>query len=197
VNNHPAPKEGLGLECDKLSKTALDQHWNGFMQKVLEDVGPLGGKSLNASLIDSYEVGGQDWTEHFREEFEKRRGYDPLKFLPTFTGRVVDSAAVTERFLWDMRRTVADMFAENYYAHFTGLCHEHGLLSAVEPYTGPFESLQCGASADVVMGEFWTGSQGHPSVKMAASIAHIYGKTTVGAESFTSDGSAGRWQNDP
>jgi hypothetical protein len=70
-------------------------------------------------------------------------------------------------------------------------------MNAVEPYTGPYESLQCGAPADVVMGEFWSGSSGHPSVKLAASIAHIYGKTIVGAESFTATPEAGRWQNDP
>ena len=197
VNNHPAAYGGEGLECDKFSKTALDAHWNGFMQKVLDDIGPLAGKTLNCSLIDSYEVGGQNWTANFRQEFQKRRGYDPLKFLPAFTGRVVDNPAVTERFLWDVRRTIADLFAENYYGHFAELCRQHGLKNAVEPYTGPFESLQCGAPADVVMGEFWSGSQGHPSVKMCASIAHIYGKTIVGAESFTAAPEAGRWQNDP
>ena len=149
------------------------------------------------SLIDSYEVGGQNWTANFREEFQKRRGYDLLKFLPAFTGRVVDNPAVSERFLWDVRRTIADLFAENYYGHFAELCRQHGLMNAVEPYTGPFESLQCGAPADVVMGEFWSGSQGHPSVKLAASIAHIYGKTIVGAESFTASPEHGRWQNDP
>ncbi len=197
VNNHPAAYGGEGLECDKFSKAALDAHWNGFMQKVLDDIGPLAGKALNCSLIDSYEVGGQNWNRDFRAEFQKRRGYDLLKFLPAFTGRVVDNPAVTERFLWDVRRTIADLFAENYYGHFAELCRRHGLLNAVEPYTGPFESLQCGAPADVVMGEFWSGSQGHPSVKMSASIAHIYGKTIVGAESFTAAPEAGRWQNDP
>ena len=45
VNNHPAPKEGEGLECDKFSKAALDAHWDGFMQKILDDLGPLAGKS--------------------------------------------------------------------------------------------------------------------------------------------------------
>ena len=197
VNNHPAPKEGEGLECDKFSQSALDAHWNGFMQKVLDDLGPLAGKSLNCSLIDSYEVGDQDWTADFRQEFQKRRGYDPLKFLPAFTHRIVDNEAVTERFLWDMRRTIADLFADNYYGHFADLCHQHGLKNAVEPYTGPFESLQCGAPADLVMGEFWAGSQGHPSVKLAASVAHIYGKTVGGAESFTAGADNGRWQNDP
>jgi hypothetical protein len=199
VNNHPAPQEGTGLECDKLSKTALDAHWAGFMQKVLDDIGPLAGRALNNSLIDSYEVGGQNWTPDFRAEFQKRRGYDPLKYLPAFTGRVVASPAVSERFLWDIRRTIADLFAENYYGHFSELCHAHGLQSAVEPYTGPFESLQCGAPADVVMGEFWSGSQGETSIKLAASVAHIYGKTIVGAESFTAAPGAhtGRWLEYP
>ena len=195
--NHPATKEGEGLECDKFSKAALDAHWDGFMQKVLTDIGPLAGKALNCSLIDSYEVGGQNWSQDFPAEFQKRRGYDLLPYLPSFTGRVVDNPAATERFLWDVRRTISDLFAENYFGHFAELCRQHGLQNAVEPYTGPFESLQCGAPADIVMGEFWTGSQGHPSVKLAASIAHIYGKTIVGAESFTASPDPGRWQNDP
>ena len=197
VENHPAPESGRGLECDKMSKAALDAHWDGFMQKILDDIGPLAGKALDSSLIDSYEVGGQNWTKNFREEFKARRGYDPLLFLPAFTGRVVDNPAISERFLWDVRRTIADLFAENYFGHFAELCRQHGLLNAVEPYTGPFESLQSGAPADVVMGEFWSGSQGHPSVKMAASIAHIYGKTIVGAESFTASPEHGKWQNYP
>ena len=197
VNNHPAPQEGSGLECDKFSKAALDAHWDGFMQKILDDIGPLAGKTLDASLIDSYEIGNQDWTANFREEFQKRRGYDPLPYLPIYNRYVVDNPVVTERFLWDMHRTVADLFAENYYGHFSELCRQHGLSSAIEPYTGPFESLQCGAPDDVVMGEFWAGSQGDPSVKMAASVAHIYGKTIVGAESFTGWPNDGRWQDDP
>jgi len=196
-NNHPAPAEGTGLEVDKMSKEALDYHWDGFMKLILEDVGPLAGNSLVASLIDSYEVGKQDWTPKFREEFIKRRGYDPIRFLPTFTHRIVDSPEITERFLWDMRKTIADLFAENYFAHFNTLCHKNGLNSAIEPYSGPFEAHSAGAPADVVMGEFWCGSTGHFSVKLASSIAHTYGKQIVAAESFTATESAGRWQNDP
>jgi hypothetical protein len=196
--NHPAPPEGTGLECDKLSREALDAHWAGFMQKVIEDAGLFAGRSFNNALIDSYEVGGQNWDAGFRGEFKKRRGYDPVPFLPTFTGRLVGSPEISERFLWDVRRTIADLFAENYYGHFAELCHEHGLLASIEPYSGPFESLQSGQPADLVMGEFWAGSRGNPWVKLAASVAHIYGKPIVGAESFTaSPGGAGRWQDDP
>ncbi|HEV2454583.1 MAG TPA: glycosyl hydrolase, partial [Verrucomicrobiae bacterium] len=131
VDNHPAPVEGTGLECDKFSTAALDAHWNGFMQKVLDDLGPLAGpgKTLNSSLIDSYETGDQNWSPAFREEFRKRRGYDLLKYLPVFTDRVVGNPALTERFLWDVRRTIADLFADNYYGYFSELCREHGLFS--------------------------------------------------------------------
>ena len=197
VNNHPAPVEGTGLECDKLSKEALDAHWAGMMKPVLDDVGPLAGKSLTGSLIDSYEVGGQNWTPKFRGEFQKRRGYDPLPFLPTFTGRVVDSPDVSERFLWDVRRTIADLFDENYYGHFQTLCHQAGLAAYTEPYGGPFESLQAGAAADIPMGEFWIG-QPWVNAKLPASIGHIYGRKFIGAESFTAmPGEHGRWLEDP
>lgn len=197
VKNHPAPIGGEGLECDKLSKAAMDKHWGGFLQKVLDNAGPLAGKTLNAALIDSYEVGNQDWTGSFRAEFQKRRGYDPLPYLPAFNRFIVDSPAITQRFLWDVRRTVADLFAENYYGQFAKLCRQNGLLSYIEPYTGPYEALQCGAPADVVMGEFWANGEAKPTARMAASVAHIYGKSTVGAEAFTGWPSDGRWLDDP
>ena len=156
--NHPAPKSGTGLECDKLSREALDAHWAGGVEPILKILGPLAGKSLNNCLIDSYEVGNNNWTPRFRDEFIKRRGYDPIPFLPVLSGRYVDSGEVTERFLWDFRRTIGDLFAENYFNYFGDLCRKHGLKFSVEPYEGPFECLQAGAKADIVMGEFWVGS---------------------------------------
>jgi hypothetical protein len=195
--NHPAPESGRGLECDKLSREGLDVHWAGMMAKVIEDIGPLAGKTLNNSLIDSYEVGQQNWTPRFREEFQKRRGYDPLRLLPVLTGRVVDSGEISERFLWDFRRTIADLFADNYYAYFSELCHKNGLQASIEPYDGPFECLLAGREADIPMGEFWVGGGESPSCKLAASVAHTYGRKLIGAESFTATPDRGRWQNHP
>jgi hypothetical protein len=200
-NNHPAPEEGTGPECDKFSAAALDAHWAGFVQKCIDDAGPLAGKgkTFNDVLIDSYEVGGQNWSENFRAEFQKRRGYDPLRYLPTFTGRVVDTPEISERFLFDVRRTISDLFAENYYGHFKELCDAHGMFASIEPYTGPYESLQQGAAAEIPMGEFWVGGNNiDPSVKLASSVGHIYGRNVIGAESFTAaPGAHGRWLDDP
>ena len=110
MTNHPAPPEGTGPECDKFSTEALDAHWAGYVQKMLDNVGPLAGKTLADVLIDSYETGGQNWTPKMKEEFQQRRGYDLTKFLPTFSGHVMDNPEVSDRFLWDLRRTIADLF---------------------------------------------------------------------------------------
>ena len=197
--NAPASPEGTGLECDKLSKEALDAHWAGMMAKVIEKAGPAAGRSLNNSLIDSYERGHQNWTALFADEFLKRRGYDIVPYLPVLSGRVVESTEVSERFLWDFRRTVADLWAENYVGHFTELCHANGMKSSIEPYgNATFDNLQCGGQADIVMGEFWVaGWHVGESTKLAASASHTYGHKVTGAESFTADESRGRWMVEP
>ena len=206
--NHPASESGEGLECDKLSREAMDLHWRKGIQPILDYLGPVGTHAVNNLLIDSYEVGPETWTPAFREEFTKRRGYDPLPYLPALAGHVLDDGDATARFLWDYRRTIADLFADNYYAYFAELCHKAGLLASTEPYDGPFECLANGRGYDVIMGEFWTNTStpdpDYPwastinhSCKIASSVAHVNGKTYVGAESFTSGPPNGRWQNYP
>lgn len=200
AQNSPAPESGRGLECDKLSRAALDLHWEKGVAPLLRDLGPeLVGKSFNNSLIDSYEMGSQNWTPLLREEFQRRNGYDLMPWLPVVTGRVIESAEKSERFLWDLRRTIADLFALNYTGRFKERCHENGLMFSVEPYgNGPFDNLQVGTQGDILMGEFWVpGGGAGESVKIAASCAHVMGRKIVGAESFTAGENEGRWQVEP
>lgn len=197
AQNAPSPASGRGLECDKLSKDGLDAHWAGMMGPVIEALGPLAGKTLNNCLIDSYEMGGQNWTPRFSEEFKKRRGYDLTKYLPVIAGWYVGSGQESERFLWDFRRTIADLFADNYYSYFAELCHKSGMKASIEPYDGPFECLLTGRDADIPMGEFWVGASESNSCKLAASVAHTYGRQIVGAESFTAVPQTGKWLNHP
>ncbi len=197
--NSPSPEAGRGPEVDKLSRTAMDHFWSGMMADVLKDNGPVSKFGLNNALIDSYEVGSQNWTPKFREEFMKRRGYDPMPFLPAITGRIVQSGEQTERFLWDMRRTICDLFSDNYFAYFKELCHKNGLKFSTEGYgNGSFDNLQVSGLADIPMGEFWVpNGMAQESTKLASSAAHTNGKPVVGAESFTADDVRGRWLVDP
>ncbi len=196
--NHPAPEESLGLECDKLSKKAVEVQFAGLMSKLLEDQAAVGAKALTMTHIDSWETGSQNWTPGFREEFQRRRGYDLFPYLPTLTGRTVESREVSERFLWDLRRTIADMLLENYAGHMRSISHQHGLALSIEAYGGgPLEEVAYGGRADMPMSEFWTGELPNVWNKEMASAAHVYGRPILGAESFTADPAKGKWQNHP
>ena len=190
-----APATLRGLECDKLSKKGLDAHWPHMPKRLLE---APGAKDVVAiSIIDSYEVGGQNWTEAMPDEFRRRRGYDLMPWLPAIAGYTVGTAGETARFLFDYQRTVADLFAENYYDYFAELCHRAGIEAATEPYGGPFDSLRCGAASDVPTGEFWLGREPHGSPRVASSIGHLNGRAKIAAESFTTEAKEGRWQITP
>jgi hypothetical protein len=196
--NHPAAPEGTGPECDKLSREAMDAHFAGMVQKVIDACGPLAGKAFCNVLIDSYEVGSQNWTARLPVEFKKRCGYDLTPFLPVYTGRVVQSVEASERFLFDLRRTIVELFAENYFGRLAELCHQHGLKFSTEPYgNGTFEDMLSGSKADIPMGEFWPGGGAIETCKLAGSIGHVYGKSIIGAESFTSAPERSRWTEDP
>ncbi len=184
--NRPAALPGL--ECDKLDRAALDEHFRQFTAQLVADVGGRAGRTLVATHLDSWEVGGQNWTAAMRGEFSRRRGYDLLPYLPVMTGRVVGSLEISERFLWDLRQTVSEMIVEYHGRHMRELAHRHGLSLSIEPYDmTPCDNMSLGAAADVPMCEFWSNTfDTRYSVREATSIAHVYGKPIVAAEAFTS-----------
>jgi hypothetical protein len=201
AGTRPAPLPGLGLESDKFDKAALDAHFDTFIGALLREIGPrkkTPGTGWTMLHIDSWEMGAQNWTAAFREEFRRRRGYDLRRYLPAVTGRVVDSLEVSERFLWDLRQTAQELIIENHVEHLKALGHKHGLGLSMEPYDMmPCADMSIGAAADVPMCEFWLyGFNTSFSVIEAASIGHTCGRPVVAAESFTS-GDAERWQAYP
>ncbi len=208
IGPRPATPAGAGLEVDKFSKPALARFFAGYVDKVLSRLGPVSPKGgINNVLVDSYEVGCQNWTDGFENIFKERRGYDILPWLPILTGRIVASPADTERVLADFRRVISDLFVENYAAEFQRLCHARGFLFSLEGYgNAPCDDLRYARRSDVPMGEFWAGnaSSKNPAARLGNTgncrfpgfISHVWGQRFVGAESFTS-GETERWDRDP
>ncbi|MGH9604800.1 MAG: glycosyl hydrolase [Terracidiphilus sp.] len=186
----------LGLPLDAMNAHAFDDYWRQHVMPLLVAAKPYIGTSLRYLVTDSWEAGGANWTEGFREQFERRRGYDPLPYLPIVTGRILTSREVSNRFLFDLRRTVADLIAENYYDSFAGHAAKMGLGTHPEaggPHGAPIDALRNFRSASFPQTEFWVVSGTHRVtdqqrffVKEAASAAHIYGKPFVAAEGPTS-----------
>jgi hypothetical protein len=195
--NGPAPPEATGFEVDKLSRAHIESYWRSYLAPIADAMGPLFGKSLQYILLDSWEAGMQNWSEGILDEFKARRGYDARPYLPVMTGRVVDSVVTSERFLWDWRRTIADVLAEYHYKLPTEMLHARGLKVYGEAAgaNSPMlqDALQKKGLVDIPMGEFWQllPGQGHrpehvTDIREAASAAHVYGKPLVASESFTS-----------
>ncbi len=190
--NVPVPPEATGFECDKFSKEAIKTHFQAFAGQFLKTIPRAERTALKTIVIDSYEVGSQNWSNDFAALFAERFGYDPLPWLPVFAGRIVKSADLSNRFLWDVRRLGADLIAENYVGHLRKLSNRNGLDLWLENYGHwgfPAEFLQYGGRADMVSGEFWFENPywdlGPIECRAASSAAHIYGKNRVFAEAFT------------
>lgn len=198
----PAPRPGLGFETDKFSREAIDHHFDAYYAKLLKRIGsrrhPNSG--LTTLHYDSWEMSSQNWTPHFQDEFQKRRRYDPVKFLPAFGGYVVDDEQTTERFLWDVRQTAQELVIANQALRLRELGHQNGLQLALEPYDlNPCSDLELGSVADVPMAEFWSrfGEINTDwSVVESTSIAHTNGRGIVAAEAFTAE-SAEHWLQHP
>jgi len=186
----PAPEPAVGPECDKFDPAAFDDHFENFIGKLLKKVGPRSKKHGWTTLhMDSWEMGAQNWTGSFRREFQARRGYDPKPYLPAYSGRVVESMEMTERFLWDVRLTCQELVLDYHALRIKELGRKHGFELSIEPYDmNPTADLDLGAVADVPMCEFWSAEFGFDSSFScieAASIAHTMGRPIVSSESFT------------
>ncbi|MCK4747610.1 MAG: hypothetical protein KAT15_11260, partial [Bacteroidales bacterium] len=187
----PPSKGGLGLEIDKMSRTAADIHWDELVEKIIQDAD--GKKTLTTILIDSYEVGHQNWTDDFPELFESHCKYDIIPNLVCMTGRIVESTDYTERVLWDVRSTVSEFTLQNFFLHFKEKCHQQGFLLACEPYgTGSFDNPEVAKLVDLKMTEFWIRETPwfrrnlwEWTGQIVSSAAHITGDHVVGAEAFT------------
>lgn len=192
VTNSPATPEGTGLEVDKMSKRHAAAHFDAFIGEILRRIPADDRKTFKVVVQDSYETGGQNWTDDMLEVFEEQYGYSPIPYIPVLNGVVVGSRDLSDRFLWDLRRLVADRVAYDYVGGLREESHKHGLTTWLENYGHwgfPGEFLQYGGQSDEIGGEFWSeGSLGDIENRAASSCGHIYGKNKIWAESCTSGG---------
>ena len=198
--NGPA-SGGSGLEADKFNSASVDIQYNSWFGKaysILKEVNKE--KVLISNHIDSWECSSQNWSPVFRDEFIKRRGYDPLKFLPAMTGIPIESAEVSERFLNDIRMTITELICDNFLDPYAKRTHTDVGRISFEA-TAPVQvadGLAHFGKADLPLGEFWLQSPLHDKpndIMDAVHAARIYGKNIAGAEAFTQ--LANNWNEDP
>ncbi len=200
VTNSPATPEATGLEVDKINKKHLQSHFDAYIGEILRRIPAEDRKTFRIVVEDSYETGGQNWTDGLTEKFTERYGYSPLPYLPVLKGIPVGNNELSDRFLWDLRRLVADLIAFEYVGGLKEISNQHGLTTWLENYGHwgfPSEFLLYGGQSDEIAGEYWSeGTLGDIENRAASSCGHIYGKNKIWAESCTAAGNPfGRYPN--
>ena len=197
-----------GLENDYFDRAGVDLMFEKVGKVLIEDAGPLAGTTLRGFCEDSFEAGYPNWTANMLKHFKRYRGYDPTPLLPVFKGWIVGSAEISERFLHDYRKTVADCFADEHYGRFAELCRKHGMVTRCES-AGPswsgtvcMDGLKNLGRTEFPQGEFWQDpsfvkNNQNTVTKMVATAAHIYGKRFVAAEALTDGREGTYWGKGP
>lgn len=207
ITNHPATPEATGLEVDKLDHRYVKDYFEKYLDSYKETVGAdeMGKKGIQYVINDSWEAGSQNWTDSMLAQFKRLRGYDPTPWLPVLTGRIVESAASSDRFLWDFRKTIADLIANEHYGQLEETLHERGMGHYGESHEGGRAFVADGMEVkkfnEVPMSAMWTQTPGVNKVQYgynaddreSASVAHIYGQNLVAAESLTAAAAPWAW----
>ncbi len=198
----PGSEKTRGLEADKLNRETVKFHFDAFSKPLLAKDGVKPGENLVFFAVDSWEADGQNWSPVLAAEFEKRRGYSLYPFLPVLTGRIVGSIDMSERFLWDFRRTIADCIHDNFYSYMSELCQERGMKFSSEPFTrAAYDGMETTEAVDIPTATFWQGpnSWGRAANegRWAASAANVTGEKKVSSEAFPAGGMEAAWVHYP
>ena len=207
ITNHPATAEATGLEVDKLDHTFVKSYMEKYLDSYKQTVGPdfIGKRGIRYVINDSWEAGSQNWTDHMIEQFKKRRGYDPVPWMPVLAGQVVESAEASDRFLWDFRKTIADLIADEHYGQLEETLHEWHMGHYGESHESGRAFVADGMEVkkfnEVPMSAMWTQTPGvnkeqfgyNADDRESASVAHIYGQNLAAAESMTAAAAPWAW----
>jgi len=207
ITNHPATPEATGLEVDKLDRRFVKDYFEKYLDSYKETVGAdeMGKRGIQYVINDSWEAGSQNWTDNMLAQFKKLRGYDPIPWLPVLTGRIVESAQASDGFLWDFRKTIADLIANEHYGQLEETLHERGMKHYGESHESGRALVADGMEVkklnEVPMSAMWTQRPGVNNVQYgynaddreSASVAHIYGQNIAAAESMTAAAAPWAW----
>ncbi len=199
ISNHPASAEATGLEVDKLNRTYVKNYMDAYLGQYHSTLGDewMGKRGLKFVITDSWEAGSQNWTDDMIEQFKKDRGYSLIPWIPVLTGHIVQSSEASDRFLWDLRKTISDLIANEHYGQIQASLHEHGLghygesHEARRAFVG--DGMEVKKLNEVPMSAMWTQTPGvnkdlpgaNADIRESASVAHIYGQNLTAAESMT------------
>lgn len=166
-----------GPVVDHFNRAAVDHYLNRMGDALTTALSDALRVYLRAMFMDSMELEGANWSDHFREEFQQRRGYDIVPYLnyilwPTRgMGDPVSYQPLVpvsdtfrdqlQRVRYDFELTKAELLRENFTIPYTEWCHRMGLQSRAQAYGRGFFPLESSQNIDMPECESWTTNYLH------------------------------------
>jgi len=194
-------------------KTEAVQAYLNRLKVIEKETGLSLSELIRALFCDSIELGGSNWTDDMKEQFEAQNGYDIMPWLPFViqpagqSNNFETSKELTEtieRVQYDYYNTIIKVFLERFTKEFQNFCTENNVLCRYQAYGTPFYMglFQGNMIPDIPESNNWIYSQGRneaiPSEytwnrqhgymlwnKAASSAAHITGKSITSNEAMT------------
>ncbi|WP_295938012.1 glycosyl hydrolase [uncultured Alistipes sp.] len=177
-------------------KTLVDMYFGEFEKRLTPE--EFGG--LNYFFQDelTYPISMLSWSDGFREEFEKRKGYDILPYLPALTDYI---GAQTPKIRLDYCEVLLDLAEERYFEPIYKWHADRELIYGSDNHGRGKEPL---AYVDYFRANSWYTAPGNDApargssfleTKVSSSISHLYDRPRTWLEAFHSMGwgSTGAW----
>jgi len=159
-----------GPVLNHFNAAAVKKYLNHMSDTIQKQIGPLAGR-VRSFFTDSMELEGANWCSDMEAEFQKRRGYDLMPYLP-FTmfktgamGNIYDfdyGAGLApslrdtiERVRYDFDLTKTELVTERFIKAFTDWCWENKVLSRVQAYGRGYHPLEGSFTIDLPECETW------------------------------------------
>ncbi|MEG1589516.1 glycosyl hydrolase [Chryseobacterium sp.] len=188
---------GEGYTLDHFSPNATKDYL-----KTFDEAFGNSNYGIRSFFNDSYEVYNADWTPDFKEEFQKRRGYDLSPYIKYLVNN--EENEIATRIKSDYRETLSDLILNRFTKDFTNWAHSKNSKNTNQAHGSPGNLLDLYAAVDIPESETFGSTpfdilglkrdsadiqkSDVPDINMlkfSSSAANVMGKKLISNETFT------------
>jgi len=159
-----------GPVLNHFNKEAVKKYLSRMSLAITEKLGSL-SSHVRSFFCDSLELEGANWCEDMPSEFQKRKGYDLVPWLPFLLYKITamgntfvfdygvkygaEFEDMIQRVRYDFELVKAELLKERFFDSFISWCKENNVRSRAQAYGRGYFPLEGSFDADIPECETW------------------------------------------
>jgi hypothetical protein len=159
-----------GPVLNHYSEEAVKKYLSRMSAAISKKLGPL-SSHIRSLFCDSLELEGANWCEDMQAEFQKRKGYDLLPWLPFLLYKITQMGNtfvfdygvkygaefndMIQRVRYDFEFVKAELLRERFFDSFISCCKENNVQSRAQAYGRGYFPLEGSFDVDIPECETW------------------------------------------